>query len=527
MIDRLAQTVQSQVPAGGAQPFDDASSILFWLHATSDLTIAMSYFVISATLLLLYLRIRHLLPFQWVVPAFGLFIVACGGTHVMHVLLSLDLPVDRLAALVQGLTVGASVAVAIALPPLAPRVIVLFETARVSRQRQKQLEASRSEKLRALGQLASGVAHDLNQSLGIIAGYSDLARQLLDEPDLDTRALRENLHLIAQAAQDGGETVKRLLTYGRAQPDGDPDVVDVTGLLQDVVKLTAPRWRDLAHRDGCQIDMCITVERDPMVRCWPGMLREAITNLVFNAVDALPRGGVITLAAREADGEVQISVTDDGPGIAPDLQARIFEPFFTTKGERGTGLGLSMVFGIVERHGGTVTVESEPGHGTAFTISLPVRPAPATPAPIDDVPAVTQLRVLSVDDEPALATLVASFLRKDGHLVVTATTGELALQRLREGMFDLVVSDLGLGDGISGWDLAEQVRAEHPATRFILATGWGSGIDGEEARTRGVDAVLPKPYRADGLRKLVADVMAADRATLRAAESAAPAEYAC
>src|SRR6266536_1705835 len=173
----------------------DAERALFWLHALSDIAIGVSYLAISATLFILYRRIRHHLPFQWVVPAFGLFIVACGGTHVMHVLLSLDLPVFGPAALIQGLTVGASIATAVALPPLVPQVIALFDEASASKARKAQFDASQTEKLRALGHLAGGVAHDLNQSLGIVAGYSDLVTRAISQPNPDLRIVRENLEL--------------------------------------------------------------------------------------------------------------------------------------------------------------------------------------------------------------------------------------------------------------------------------------------------------------------------------------------
>jgi signal transduction histidine kinase/ActR/RegA family two-component response regulator len=490
----------------------DTEQLLFWLHAVSDFAIGLSYLAISATLFVLYRRIRRHLPFQWVVPAFGLFIVACGGTHIMHVLLSLDLPVLAPAALIQGLTLGASIATAAALPPLVPKVVALFDEARTSKRRKAQLEASQIEKLRALGHLASGVAHDLNQSLGIIAGYSDLVARALGQPNPDLASVRENLELIARAATDGGDTVKRLLTFARGGSDAEPEHVNVSLLLGEVAKLTAPQWRDAAQHDSRHIDLQVEVDRHISIWGWPGSLREAITNLVLNAVDALPRGGTIRLAARPVGDMVEVSVSDTGVGIPAEVQARIFEPFFTTKGERGTGLGLAMAFGIVERHGGTIAVTSAPGRGTTFTLRLPTQlsSGPTLAQPSADAARKT-LRILAVDDEPALVNLVASLLRSDGHTLAAVTTGEAALEQLANAPFDLIVSDLGLGAGISGWDLAARVHATWPTTRFILATGWGAEIDPDEARTKGVDLVLPKPYRAAQLRQTVARVIGLDR----------------
>lgn len=486
-----------------------AGSVLFWLHAGSDLAIALAYLAISASLGWLYFKIRHQLPFKWVVPAFGLFIVACGGTHLMHVLISLDLPVYGLAALIQGVTVGASVATAVALPPLVPKVIAMFNSARVSEARKRLIDANQSEKLRALGQLASGVAHDLNQSLGIIAGYSELAGRELSGARPDLASVRERLSLVSQAAQDGGVTVKRLLTFARGRVDGEAETIDLGVLLTDVAKLTAPRWRDLAQVEGHPIDLTVEAIGDVQIRGWASTLREAVLNLVLNALDALPNGGAIHLAAERTGATVEVTVSDTGVGMTPEIQSRIFEPFFTTKGERGTGLGLAMVHSIVEQHRGSISVGGSPGHGTTFTLSFPadatVKPQPApivvhTPQP--------KLRVLAVDDEAPLAQLVAALLRPRGHQVVTALSGEEALALLHGQTFDLVISDLGMGPGMTGWELATHARTLRPSIAFVLATGWGAEIDPDEARTRCVHAVLAKPFRGAQLDDLIASLRA-------------------
>jgi signal transduction histidine kinase/CheY-like chemotaxis protein len=487
----------------GGATLPSGEQVFIWLHALSDLAIGLSYLVISATLLVLYLRLRRHLPLQWVIPAFGLFIVACGGTHIIHVALSFDLPVLGLAAVIQGLTVGASLATAVALPPLVPKVVALFEDARLSRRRQRQLEGGQAEKLRAIGQLASGVAHDLNQSLGIISGYSELAAQALERPTIEKDALREDLALITRAAQDGGETVARLVLFAHGRPEGEPEPFDTAVVLHEAARLTMPRWNAAARPAGRRIHVRVEAAAPACILGWPTALREALTNLVFNAVDALPHGGVVTLGTHRRGGDVEVRVGDDGIGMAPELQARIFEPFFTTKGAAGTGLGLAMVHGIVERHHGSIRVDSAPGIGTTFVMRFPESSvAPVAEAPTS--PAPTGLHVLAVDDEPALAALAAALLRSAGYTAVTATSGEQALERLSESAFDLVVSDLGLGDGINGWELAARVGRDYVGTRFILATGWGAEIDLDDARSRGVADVLSKPYRAAQLRAAVA-----------------------
>jgi diguanylate cyclase (GGDEF)-like protein/PAS domain S-box-containing protein len=374
---------------------------------------------------------------------------------------------------------------------------------------QRRRALAQAEKLRAMGQMASGVAHDLNQSLGLIAGYGELARLAAEQSPPDLESLREALPIVTQAAMDGGKTVKRLLTFTRRQPDEESEQVDLGQLLREVAELTAPRWRDASQADGRPISLRVQADPAPLVISgWPAGLREALTNLVFNAVDALPRGGTIQLVARRMADHVVLEVVDSGVGMPPEIQARIFEPFFSTKGERGTGLGLAQVFGVVEQHGAQVAVESAPDHGTVFRLTFPA--APPRPLAARGLPAsptgtrARQLRILAVDDEPAMGSMVRRILRRDGHTVVTATSGEQALERLGDGVFDVVISDVGMGPGINGWELAAEVKRRWPALRLILATGWGAAIDPAEARTKGVDAVLAKPYQPADLQRLLA-----------------------
>ncbi len=353
----------------------------------------------------------------------------------------------------------------------------------------------RTEKLRVLGQLAGGVAHDLNQSLTLIAGHADLALDLAHASGPD---LRQSLEAIVRAVMDSADSVTRLLMFARTRSEKPPQRVSVGDLLRDVAVLTAPRWRDTAQREGRIIDMMVQID-DPALAVWaqPEALRETLTNLVFNAIDALPDGGSIRLEARHEAEKLEITVTDDGVGMPEEVRAQVFEPFFTTKGERGTGLGLAMVFGIIDQHRGTITVESAPGVGTTFRISLPLSEATASvPAPPEARAGLpTPRRILAVDDQPSVLTLLAQILRTNGHTVVTAASGEDALIALGRERFDLVISDLGLGAGMTGWGIAAHVRWAYPTTVFILASGWGADIDPDEARARGVHGVLAKPYR--------------------------------
>jgi signal transduction histidine kinase len=378
-----------------------------------------------------------------------------------------------------------------------------------ARHAEQQREAmAQSEKLRALGQMASGIAHDLNQSLMLVASFSDLARQALLEDPPNLVELEDLLTTTTQAALDGGVTVKRLLLFTRAAPEQDIAPVDLNKVVHDAVQLTAPRWRDAAQVEGRPIRLSIAATEKPIIQGSAAQLRELLTNLIFNAVDALPTGGTIGVRVVAEDGQGIVEVSDSGVGMSAEVQARVFEPFFTTKGEGGSGLGLAMVFGIVEQHGGTITVRSAPGDGTTFRLTFPLTEPVAESAPAAQRPALVKplrpLRVLAVDDEPMMTRAVMRMLKPLGHVVTTAVSGEEALDRLAEQTFDVVVSDMGMGSGMNGWELADAVRLQWPSVRFILATGWGAAIDLGEARAKGVEAVLAKPYHPAELLQALA-----------------------
>jgi CheY-like chemotaxis protein/anti-sigma regulatory factor (Ser/Thr protein kinase) len=306
-----------------------------------------------------------------------------------------------------------------------------------------------------------------------------------------------------QGALDGAQTVKRLQTFVRGQPEGEAERGAVTELLTDVVRLTAPRWRDAAQAVGAPVSVSVNValNGDDDIMGWPASLREALINLVFNAIDALPRGGSLQLAARDADDHVIIEVIDSGTGMSPEVAARVFEPFFTTKGERGTGLGLAMVYGIVERHGGRIDIDSAPGRGTTIRLSLPRASRRAVRSPTTRTQDAPRSRsILIVDDEAALRRMMTQMLKLDGHTVVAAGTAAEALAMLEEQRFDVVLSDHGLGLGMNGLELATLVRERWPGTRFILVTGWGGSMDPAEVEPLGVESVISKPYRAPELR---------------------------
>ncbi|MCC7367479.1 MAG: PAS domain S-box protein [Chloroflexi bacterium] len=377
----------------------------------------------------------------------------------------------------------------------------------ITDERRRRAREAQGDKLRALGQMASGVAHDLNQYLGLVAGYGDLSARSLDVTPPDLAGAREAIDVVVRAAMDGSDTVKRLLTFARPTPDGPADVVDVGSLLREVAALTAPRLRDETQQTRRPITMTVEVNGDTLITGWASALREALTNLIFNAIDAMPAGGTIRLEAAPSPEGVAITVSDSGVGIPESALQHVFEPFFTTKGERGTGLGLAIVYGIVERHGGSLTIASPPGHGTTVTVTLPAATGQKPPP----LPRARQaepggLRILVVDDEPSITRMVSMMLVPHGHTIITAASAEEALDKLAAAAqpFDLILSDLGLGAGMNGWDLLDHVREIAPGTRFILSTGWGAQIDPATVIERGGEGLLPKPYRLNGLLTAIA-----------------------
>jgi CheY-like chemotaxis protein len=286
------------------------------------------------------------------------------------------------------------------------------------------------------------------------------------------------------------------LARGRA--DGPPEDVPLPALLARVGHLTAPRWRDAAQVEGREIALTIEAEPDAVISGWPACVREGLVNLVFNAIDALPEGGTIRLRALRQGEAVVVEVQDSGVGMSPEVRARIFEPLFTTKGPRGTGLGLVQVLDMAARHGARLAVDSAPGRGTTFRLAFPVPAAPAVVAR----PAGA-LSILVVDDEPPLADLLARMLRLDGHAVTVVHSGIAALDHLGTAAVDVVFSDMHM-PGMTGWELTGQVHARHPTIPIVIASGWGSQITPDEARERGIHAVVPKPYRRADIQDAIA-----------------------
>lgn len=373
-----------------------------------------------------------------------------------------------------------------------------------------QAAALRQERLRTLGEMASGIAHDINNALSPLTLY--IESLLKHEAELSSLG-REKLATMQMAAQGIAHTVERMREFHPAH-DGPIDRrhSGMNATVRQVIELTGARWRDAALRGGAKIDIVVDLDPDvPDVHISQGDMRDALINLVFNAVDAMPSGGTLTLRTRRGSVDLltpmgEVCVVDTGVGMTEEIRRQCLEPFFTTKGGRGTGLGLAMVQATVQQHHGHLTIDSAPGQGTTVRIQLPVHSEtmPVEPAPAPETDGRVSLRLLVVDDDPFVLFPLRDALREDGHEVSTAEGGRRALElfsgELDKGSpFDAVVTDLGMPD-VDGSQVAREVKTLRPSILVVMLTGWGRRMADNSALPPFVDSLLSKPPRLDELR---------------------------
>jgi CheY-like chemotaxis protein len=358
-------------------------------------------------------------------------------------------------------------------------------------------------RMRTMGELASGIAHDVNNTLVPVLGFTET---LIEFPKTlsDRAKTRRILRTIRRATKDVAEMVGRLRQFYRPGGAGASlEAHDVNRLVADAVLLTRHKWSNQAKAEGRRVSV---TREEGMVRpvvCSADEVREALVNLILNAVDALPRGGRVTLRTREDGRWCTFEVRDNGVGMSAEVRRRCLEPFFTTKGEGGSGLGLPMVAMIAQRRGGSVDIESEPGRGTTATLRLPFVEADSGLAGPPAGRWRGQLRVLVVDDEPRPLGMLAWHLRSDGHRVKAVSRGSEALAAFKRGRFDLLITDRGM-PGMTGDELAQEVKRLKPGFPVIMVTG----IEGPETRGRApADLVLWKPFGLFELREAVARLM--------------------
>lgn len=387
----------------------------------------------------------------------------------------------------------------------------------VTERKEMEEKLIRSEKLRALGELAGGVAHDFNNILAAILGRSQLLKTILSNHsgkgkkiDKSVFELNKGLEIIERAATDGAETVRRIQEFSRKRDDDkDFTSVDINEVVEHALEFTQVRWKDEAELKGINIRIEKNLSPIPQIAGSASELREVIINLINNSIEAMPRGGQITIKTFRDNGHVGIRIGDTGEGVPQVLKDRIFDPFFTTKGPQATGLGLSVSYGIVNRHRGTISVDSIDNKGATFTIKLLILKAKIDAKEVRYDAREKEIKkaaILVVEDEKEVSDLLCDILADCGHRVETADDGSKGLEIFKKGCFDVVFTDLGM-PGLSGWQVAQGIKKMNTKTPVVLITGWEIRLSECELKEKGVDLVVSKPFRVEGISKSVQEAM--------------------
>jgi CheY-like chemotaxis protein/nitrogen-specific signal transduction histidine kinase len=364
---------------------------------------------------------------------------------------------------------------------------------------------ARNDELRSLGETVGGLAHNLNNSLAAILAYAEM---MLRDTKTESAAKRR-LTVMRDVALEASATVRRLQEFVSRQPQVAFGPVGLPAVIAEALEMTAPRWRDDAQRRGIAITIAQELSALPPVEGNAFELRDAILRLIQNAVAAMPQGGTLTIrATSEESGWVAVEVSDTGVGMDEDERRRIVDRARSLRPGRDAGQGLDHVLDIVERHGGTLTIESEPGRGTTARVRLHASRfqiiPPSGAAAGRSVSADRAARVLLVDDDPRLVTVLSDMLRGEGHAVTTAGSGEEAIELFDPAAHDVVITDLGMPK-VNGWEVAERVKSRAPGTFVFILTGWGESVSAHES-SQFVDRVIAKPVSAQSLLEQLAEL---------------------
>jgi len=370
--------------------------------------------------------------------------------------------------------------------------------------RATQQEIIQRERMHALGRMANGIAHDFNNALAPILGFSEL---LLLKPETlnDEKKARDYVGMIHTAAKDSAKVVNRLREFYRYRDDSEVFTpVVINDVVLQAISLTQPRWKGQALAAGSHIDMRTEMGDVPTLPGNEDELREVVVNLIFNAIDAIPKRGTITVRTAVHGRWLVLTVIDDGIGMSDEIKARCLEPFFSSKEDQGSGLGLGSVYGIVRRHGGEIEIQSELGRGTSVAVSLPLdKPAEMAEAPKPIQPVSPSLCILVVEDEPLVREVLSVYLAEDRHTIVTAENGRAGLEEFLAREFDLVMTDRSMPE-MNGDALAVEIKKIKPSQPILLLTGFGDLMNGAGEKPDGVDLVVSKPFTLATLRSAIA-----------------------
>jgi PAS domain S-box-containing protein len=374
------------------------------------------------------------------------------------------------------------------------KVVSVLGVARdVTDERRVAERSQQADKLRALGQLASGVAHDVNNDLAAILGR---VQRIMRAAEYE--GVRQELSVVETAALDCAQTVRRIQNFARQQGDANLEPVDLNGLVRDAIEITRTRWLDDARSRGLAYTVQFEAGELHPVMGDGSQLREVFVNLIINALDAMPTGGALKISSLEERAEAFVRFNDEGTGISKTIRERIFEPFFTTKGALGTGMGLAVSYGIMTRHNGRIEVDSDVGRGSTFTLVFPSAGDVMIPVPAPPAALVSALTVLVIDDEDVVREVLADLLEEQGHRVTQVESGKAGIDALGSSSFDVVFTDLSMPE-MDGWAVAREIRERHPNVRVVMVTGYGTSVAQHTEQLHLVDGVLGKPFEYDDI----------------------------
>ncbi len=371
-------------------------------------------------------------------------------------------------------------------------------------QREQEIHA---QKMAALGELSFGVAHNVNNTLTGILGRAQLILRNSNDPG----KVEAGLELIIKSAEDGAHIIRRIQDFARQRPSREFETISVAELLKDACEMTRPRWE--SRSEFAPIRFALHADCQAYVKGDAVELREVLVNMIYNAVDAMPSGGEVRVSTQETRERVVVCITDTGTGMGPEVKQRLFDPFFTTKGKAGTGMGLAVSFGIIRRHEGSIEVDSEPGRGTTFKISLP-KVAQTTSETAQNLLTagttatdVDKLRILVVDDETHVREVLIEALEGEGCEVVSAPSGEIALALFDqyEGKFDAVFTDIGMPE-MSGWELVTEIRERSKTMPLAIVSGWADAISLQTRNAVNADWVIAKPFDINKISNIAEEI---------------------
>jgi len=371
----------------------------------------------------------------------------------------------------------------------------------VTKSRELEEKSAQAKKLLALGQISSGVAHDFNNVLTVVLGRIQLLkRQITDEYILNS------LKMIEKSALDGASKVRKIQEFSRPSEGALTETIDLKKIIEEVVEITRPKWETASKLKGTLIEPILELEDKIFVLGDSSDIRNAFTNIIFNAVDAMPEGGVLYIKTETDNQNVSIKFKDTGIGMTPETVEKVFDPFFSTKGVMGTGLGMSEVYGIIKRHNGRIGIQSEVGKGTMILLHLPKVAAAKIGAPVIEIGKTAPARILVIDDEEHILEIFKDLLSELGHEVDTNSSSVAALDLFRKKRHDIVITDLGM-PVMTGIEISKKIKEIRRETQIIMVSGWALSLD-EKSVSKCIDFVINKPFSIEKIIYTISEAAA-------------------